>query len=81
MKICQRLEGHRLQSGNVIHCEIVRDTLVKYDQLNPTCLFIGNLPKDFEDDEKLCSVCSLRLPPIFCRVSRIVLCKINLLSN
>lgn len=55
-------------SNSVLHCDFMKETITDFDQLNSSCLYVGNLPSDFGDDGHLRELFSVVTDPLFCRV-------------
>lgn len=55
-------------SNSVLHCDFMKETITDFDQLNSSCLYVGNLPPDFGDDSHLREVFGVVTDPLFCRV-------------
>lgn len=79
--VCNRTESEVIRckldgkshSNSVLHCDFVKDSIVDFEQLNSSCLCVGNLPLDFADDSHLRLVFSAVAEPLFCRVSQVYL--------
>lgn len=69
-EICHQLNGKTLQSGTVIMCAVMSASVVDFEQLHASCLYVKNLPADFADDDLLLKKFSIISKPLFCRVSQ-----------
>ena len=75
---CNRAESEVIRSkldgkshdNSALHCDFVKDSIVDFEQLNSSCLCVGNLPLDFADDSHLRKLFSPVAEPLFCRVSQ-----------
>lgn len=53
---------------SILHCAFVKETITDFDQLNSTCLYVGNLPSEFNDDNQLREAFHIVAEPLFCCV-------------
>jgi len=68
-EICHQLDEKTLQSGTVISCDLISASIIDFEQLCASCLYVKNLPAEFADDHLLLKEFSVIAKPLFCRVS------------
>jgi hypothetical protein len=73
---CNLLDGKRMGSCT-LHCEFIKETIVTFEQLNSSCLFVDHLPPNYDDTEEFTKIFSSVNKPIYCRVwLKCLLCKL-----
>jgi len=70
-EICRQLDGKILKSGTEVVCDVVLASVVDFEQLYASCLYVKHLPPDFTDDSLLQEKFSVIAKPLYCRVSKL----------